>query len=107
MYWVLAVLLLLRGLIDEGLDGGDFGVYIDELVLDDLELRYRLPESHAVACVFRRVVEHCLRARDRARGGDHALALQLPHQVLETLALLADEVGRRHAAVLEDELCGV
>jgi len=33
--------------------------------------------------------------------------LQLPHQVLEPLALGADQVGDRHPAVLEQELRGV
>src|SRR5205814_6388863 len=80
---------------------------VDELVLDDLEAGYRLAECVAVARVVHRVLEDSLRSCDRARGRDHALALKLPHQVLEAFALLADEVGNRDVAVLEKKLGGV
>src|SRR6266704_3511926 len=64
-------------------------------------------ERLAVARVFRGVLEHALRAGDGARGGDHALALQLPHEVLEAFALFPDEVAGGHAAAVERQLCRV
>src|SRR5205814_6397892 len=38
---------------------------------------------------------------------DHPLPLQLPHQVLETFALVADQVRDRDVAIFEQELSGV
>ena len=76
-------------------------------MLDDLELGDRLAERMAVAGVVRGVLEHALGSRDRAGRGDHSLALQLPHEVLEAFALFADEVGGRHAAAVEGQLRGV
>ena len=73
-------------------------------MLDDLELGDRLAERLAVARVLRGVLEHALRAGDGTRGGDHALALQLPHEVLEAFALFPDEVGDRHPAAVEGQL---
>ena len=70
-------------------------------MLDDLELRDRLPKRPAVLGVIHRVLEDAGRPRDRPRGGDHSLALELPHQVLEPFAFLADQVADRNSAVLE------
>ena len=104
---ILALVPLLRGLVDERLHGGDLRPHVDELVFDHLEARYRLAEGLAVARVVHRVLEDPLRSCDRPGGRDHALSLQLPHQVLEAFALLADQVGDRDVAVLEKELRGV
>src|SRR5256886_3250607 len=37
----------------------------------------------------------------------HALALKLPHEVLEPLALVADQIADRHVAFLEKQFCRV
>ena len=104
---ILALVPLLRRLVDEGLDRRDLRPHVDELVLDHLKVRDRLAERLALQGVILRVLEHPVRPRDRTGGGDHPLPLQLPHQVLESLAFLADQVADRDVAVLEQQLGGV
>src|SRR5205823_4398452 len=62
-HWILALVPLLGGLVDERLHGSDLGPHVDELVLDDLELGDRLAERMAVAGVVRGVLEHALGSR--------------------------------------------
>ena len=62
-----------------------------------------LAEGFALLGVFERAVEAFLRARHAAGGADHALALELPHDVVEALALLAEHRRGGHAHVLEGE----
>ena len=54
-----------------------------------------------------RAVEAPLRARHAARRADQPLALELPHDVVEALALLAEQRLLGHAHVLEREQRGV
>src|SRR5207253_4309161 len=106
-YGILALVPLPRSLVDEGLDRGDLRPHVDELVLDHLKVRDRLAERLALQGVVLRVLEHPVRPGDRTGGGDHSLALQLPHEVLESLAFLADQVADRDVAVLEQQLGSV
>ena len=60
------------------------------------------------SCAYcERLVEHPLGARHAARGADQPLALELPHDVVEALADLAEHGVRRHAHVLEGQQRGV
>ena len=66
-----------------------------------------LPNASRSLAYCERAVEAALRARDAAGGADHALALELPHDVVEALALLAEHRRGGHAHVLEGEQRGV
>jgi hypothetical protein len=59
-------------------------------VPDDLELADLAAERGALLGVLQGLLEAVLRARDAARGADQALALELPHDVVEALADLAE-----------------
>lgn len=80
--------------------GGELG----ELEAGVLELADRLAERLAVAAVLDRVVEHALHRGSGDDGDREALLRQVLHQVDEAHALLAEEVGRRDADIVEAEL---
>ena len=63
----------------------------------------RPAERLALFGVGERAIEAALRTCDGARGADHALALELPHDVVEALAFLAEHGRRGNADVLEGE----
>src|SRR5829696_1220653 len=79
----------------------DLGRHLGELEAGDLELRDRAAERVALLGVLQRAVEDVLGGRDGARGADHPLALELPHDVVEALADLAQHGALGHADVLE------
>ncbi len=66
-----------------------------------------LPNASRSLRVCERAVEAALGAGDAAGGADHALALELPHDVVEALAVLAEQRRGGHAHVLEGEQRGV
>ncbi len=70
-------------------------------------LRDRAAEGRALGGVLERAVEALLGAGHAARRADQALALELPHDVVEALALLAQQRVGGHAHVLEGEQRGV
>ena len=74
---------------------------------DRLEAADRAAEGLALLGVLEGAVEDALRARDAADRGDEPLPLELPGDVVEALALLAEQVLRGDADVLEGELAGV
>src|SRR5947209_10004033 len=100
---VLAVLEAPRGRVDELPRGLDLRRHLGELVADDLEVPDRAAERLALLGVLEGAVEAALRARDAARGADQALALELPHDVVEALADLAEYGVGGHADILEGE----
>src|SRR4029078_10373110 len=67
----------------------------------------RTAEGVTLVRVLEGSVEAGLRAGDAARGADEPLALELPHDVVEALAHLAEGRRCRHADVLEGEERGV
>ena len=85
----------------------DLRGHVGELVPDRLELADRAAEGGAVGGVLERAVEAALGAGHAARGADQPLALELPHDVVEALALLAEQRVLGHAHVLEGEQRGV
>src|SRR3712207_1721324 len=100
---VLAVGEAPGGRVVELARGLELGRHLGELVAADLELPDRPAEGGALAGVGERLVEQPLRAGDGQRGADHALALELPHDVLEALADRAEDRAVGHADVLEGE----
>jgi hypothetical protein len=72
-------------------------------VPDHLEVADLAAERLALEGVLHRDVERPLRARDAARSADQPLALELPHDVVEALADLAQHRVVRHPDVLEGE----
>src|SRR5215211_8100084 len=84
---VLAIGVAPRGDVVELLRGLDLRRHVGELVTDGLEAADRAAERLALLGVLERPLEHALRARDAARGGDHPLGLELPGDVVEALAL--------------------
>src|SRR5438270_11448780 len=58
------------------------------------------------SCAYLMASSNARVARPTARGDVHAANLDPVHHVAEPLALLAEEVLRRHTVVLEDELGG-
>ena len=67
----------------------------------------RLAERLALARVVDRPSQRRLHDGDGADGDQQALARQLVHQAGEAAALLAQDIGGRHAHVLEEQLGGV
>src|SRR6266480_1143410 len=88
---VLAIGVAPRDHVVELLGGLDLGGHLRELVPDGLEAADRAAERLTLLGVSEGLLEHPLRARDRARGGDHPLALELPRDVVEALADLAQD----------------
>src|SRR5262249_45684983 len=86
------------------LDGGEV---LDEAVPPDLELGQRLPERAALVAVAQRLLHQVLHPGDGTDGGHQALALEVGHHVVEALVLLAQDVARGDAAILEEEQSGV
>src|SRR3954447_20938946 len=88
---VLAVLEAPGGRVDHLPGRFDLRRHLGELVADDLEVADRAAERVALLGVLHRAVEAALGARHAAGGADQALALELPHDVVEALALLAQQ----------------
>jgi len=76
-------------------------------VPDGLELADLAAERLALQGVGQRLVKAALGAGHAARRADQPLALQLPHDVVEALALLAEDCGLGNAHVLEGQQRGV
>ena len=87
-----------------GLDRGDV---LDELVPPDLELGQRATEGLALLAVANRVAHGQLHPGDRPERGDEALALEVGHDVIEAVILLAEPVADGDAHVFEEQLGGV
>src|SRR3954451_3967137 len=104
---VLAVLEAPRGDVDHLAGGLGLGRHLGELVADDLEVADLPAERLALEGVLHGHLEAALGARDAPRGADQPLALELPADVVEALALLAEHRRGRHAHVLEGEQRGV
>src|SRR3954453_2236697 len=104
---VLAVGEAPGGGVDELARGLDLRRHRRELVADDLEVADLAPEGLALERVGERAVKGALGARDAARGADQPLALELPHDVVEALAELAEHGGVRHPDVVEGQQRGV
>src|SRR5436190_9003631 len=98
---VLAVLVAPGGRVDHLPRALDLRRHLGELVADHLELADLAAERGALLGVLQRTVEARLGAGDAAGGADQALALELPHDVVEALADLAEDRGRRDPDVLE------
>src|SRR4051812_13526021 len=104
---VLAVGEAPGGGVDELTRGFDLGRHRRELVADDLEVADLAPERLALERVGERAVEGALCARDAARGADEALALELPHDLVEALADLPEDGVGGNAHVVEGQQRGV
>ena len=74
---------------------------------DRLEFADRAAEGFALLGVLEGLLDHPLGPRVAAGGGDQALALELPGDVVEALADLAEHGVGRDADVFEGELAGV
>ena len=74
---------------------------------DRLELADRAAEGVAVICVLDRGFEQTLGRRIRTGGGDQPFGLELPADVVEALADLAENRIGRNPEVLEGELAGI
>src|SRR5262249_50887210 len=90
---VLAVLEPPRGDVDHLPRRLDLRRHLGELVADHLELADLAAERGALLRVLQGAVEAALRAGDATGGADQPLALQLPHDVVEALADLAEHGG--------------
>ena len=83
-----------RGRVDHLAGGLDLRRHLGELVARDLEVADRAAEGGPLLGVLERAIEHVLRAGDRAGCADQSLALELPHDVVEALADLAERRRR-------------
>src|SRR5579875_2660369 len=88
---IFAVLKAPGGGVDHLTGALDLGRHLSELVPDDLEAADRASEGGALLGVAQGPIEHVLGGGHRAGGADQALALQLPHDVVEALADLAQQ----------------
>ena len=82
------------------------GLHVGELELRRLEVADRLAELGPAAGIGDRLVQGSLRAAEAARADVEAPAVQALHGDGETLALVADAVGDRHAHCVEVDLRG-
>ncbi|MCY1331083.1 hypothetical protein D9M69_167340 [compost metagenome] len=83
------------------------GLQLGELVAGGLELQQLLAERLALVAVAHGPVQRGLGQGGGADGDLQALPGQLLHQVGEALAFRAEQVLRRHADVVEEQLAGV
>ena len=90
-----------RGAMQQQPRGLDLGRIVGDAELQRLEIGQPRAELLALFHVVDGAVEAELRAADRAGADVQAAAVEPGHGDLEALALGADEVGRRHAAILE------
>src|SRR5581483_4759045 len=74
--------------------------------LHALVLPDRPIEQHALLGIARRLVDKPFGVADAFGGDEDALGVHAGQDVAETLALLADQVFRRHAQVVEENLRG-
>ena len=81
--------------------------HVDEFMADHLVFAERLAESPALARISDRFVEANAGERRARRGHAEPLIVEIEHDRLEACAFFADEVLRRHAAILEVECRGV
>src|SRR5579862_7922680 len=92
--------------IDVGPAGAEAGIYVGDLALDQLEFADRLAELFAVVDVGDDRVEAGLHDADRPGRQYRALVIEAAHQDAHALALLAEQVFRRHFAILEHQFRG-
>ena len=76
-------------------------LHVDQLVADHLVLDQVLAEGLALARPGERLVEAGLREADRGRRHAEPLGIEVAHDGAEAGVLLADQVGRRHAHIVE------
>ena len=81
----------------------DFRRHLGELVADHLELADASPNALRSFAYCERPFEAFCAPATLPRGADQALALELPHDVVEALADLAEHRRRGHAHVLEGQ----
>src|SRR5579885_999587 len=82
--------------------GIESGRIVGDTELQRLKIGEARPELLALFHVRDRAVQAELRAADRASADIESPAVETGHGDPEALAFLADKIGRRHAAVLED-----
>src|SRR5205814_4371582 len=92
-----------RGAPDHQPGGFELGRMIGDPELKRLEIGETRSELLSLAHVFDGAVEAELRAADRARGDVEPAAVEPGHGDAKALALLADAMGRRNPAILEDD----
>src|SRR4029077_2801376 len=104
---VLAVGEAPGGRVGELPGGLGLGRHLGDLVTERLELADRAAERFTLLRVLDRLLDHPLRPRVAAGGGDQALALELPGDVVEAFALLAEYRTGRDTDVFEGQFAGV
>src|SRR5690606_23707843 len=102
-----AGILQRRGVPDQLTRRFDAGGHVGEPETDGLVLEDRLAERDAFLRVAQRRLERRARHAHRLRRDADAAALEPGQRDAVALALFADQVLRRHAAVLEHDLRGV
>jgi len=99
-----AGVLQARGVVDQLARGFDLRGHVGQEELQRLVLEDRLAEGDALLAVGPRDVERRAGHADALTGEADAPAFQARQRDLQALAFVADQVGHRHAAVLEQDL---
>src|SRR3984893_18589247 len=107
LYCRLLARVEIAGAVGEPARRLDAGEVLHEAVAPDLEFRQRLAERAPLVAVAQRFFHQVLHARDGADRRHQALALEVGHDVVETLVLLPEEEAGGDPAVLEEEQRGV
>src|SRR3546814_5384968 len=98
---------LAYAVVDMDLGDVDLGGHLLDGEPVCLEGAYRLAEGLSGLGILHRLPERTARPGDCGDRDGEALGGQVLHEVEEPAALLAEQVGCGHAAVGEEELCGV
>src|SRR4051794_11373076 len=96
----------LAALVEQPARGLALGLHVGEHPGDQLVLDDRLAHRLAALRVLERVVGRALSEAEALRADAGPRAVEDPHRDAEALALLAEQVGGRDAAVVEEDLAG-
>src|SRR5262249_1671837 len=102
----LEVVDLGRHLVSEAAQRLDRRIHVGDHLLDHLELANGPTELLTRAGVVDRELEAALGHPEADEGRDAAFEIEAAHRDRDAAVLLADEIRRRHAAILEHELPG-
>ncbi|MCY1424311.1 hypothetical protein D9M71_400490 [compost metagenome] len=99
---------LRHAFVDERAGHVDGGLHLGQLEAGVLHFQQRLVEHLAVAGIGDGFLHRALHRAEGVHGDEHALFRQLLHELDEALAFFrAEQVGHRHAHVVEEQLGGV
>src|SRR5438067_5295463 len=96
-----------RGAQSQQTSSLDLSCHVRQLPLDRLKLAYGPAKLLTVLRVFERRIKGALSDAQRQRRDRDSSSIKDAHRIDESIAFLAQKIGRRHATVLKDHFGGV